>query len=249
CATARTRRRTRPTRSTPCWRWAGSPTRRRRADSGQPAGWCGASRTTASTTRTRPRSAWRTRAARRSPEPRSSSRAIRPHTGPFPSHSDRVRVERLLRILLMLQSRDRVTVGELAGRLGVARRTIQRDLDAMSLAGVPVYSTRGRNGGWSLLPDFRSRWFGLTPAEAMSIFVGTAAQVLSDLGLAATDQAYPKLLTALPQGIRRDADFALQRVLIDRPGWDEEITDGLTWLPVCRQGLWEERLMILRYGR
>src|SRR5690606_20514488 len=86
-------------------------------------------------------------------------------------------------------------------------------------------------------------------AEAMSIFVGTAAQVLSDLGLAATDQAYPKLLTALPQGIRRDADFALQRVLIDRPGWDEEITDDLTWLPVCRQGLWEERLMILRYGR
>lgn len=160
-----------------------------------------------------------------------------------------MRAERLLRILLLLQSRGQLTVRDLAGRLEVSPRTVQRDLEAMSLAGVPVYSNRGRNGGWSLLPDFRTRLFGLTAAEAMSIFVGTTAQVLADLGLGGTDQAYPKLLTALPQGIRQDAGFALQRVLIDRPGWDEEITQDVTWLGICRQALWEERLMIMRYGR
>jgi len=159
-----------------------------------------------------------------------------------------VRAERLLRILLLLQSRGRLTVAELAQRLEVSPRTVQRDLEAMSLAGVPVYPTRGRGGGWSLLPDFRTRLFGLTAAEAMSIFVGTTAQVLTDLGLGETDRAYDKLLTALPSGIRREAGFALQRVLIDRPGWDEEPTDDVSWLAVCRQALWEERLMIMRYG-
>jgi predicted DNA-binding transcriptional regulator YafY len=159
-----------------------------------------------------------------------------------------VRAERLLRILLLLQSRGRLTVAELARRLEVSARTVQRDLEAMSLAGVPVYPTRGRGGGWSLLPDFRTRLFGLTAAEAMSIFVGTTTQVLTDLGLGETDRAYDKLLTALPEGIRREAGFALQRVLIDRPGWDEDLTDAVTWLAVCRQALWEERLMIMKYG-
>jgi predicted DNA-binding transcriptional regulator YafY len=159
-----------------------------------------------------------------------------------------VRAERLLRILLLLQSRGRLTVAELARRLEVSPRTVQRDLEAMSLAGVPVYPTRGRGGGWSLLPDFRTRLFGLTAAEAMSIFVGTTTQVLTDLGLGETDRAYDKLLTALPAGIRREAGFALQRVLIDRPGWDEDLTDDVSWLAVCRQALWEERLMIMRYG-
>lgn len=159
-----------------------------------------------------------------------------------------MRAERLLRILLLLQSRGRLTVAELARRLDVSARTVQRDLEAMSLAGVPVCPTRGRGGGWSLLPDFRTRLFGLTAAEAMSIFVGTTTQVLTDLGLGETDRAYDKLLTALPSGIRREAGFALQRVLIDRPGWDEDLTDDVTWLAVCRQALWEERLMIMRYG-
>jgi predicted DNA-binding transcriptional regulator YafY len=77
-----------------------------------------------------------------------------------------VRSDRLLSILLLLQTRGRQTARELAERLEVSERTIQRDLDALSAAGVPVYSERGRHGGAALLPGFRTDVSGLTPAEA-----------------------------------------------------------------------------------
>src|SRR5262245_9568659 len=133
-----------------------------------------------------------------------------------------MRAERLLRLLLYLQTRGQSTVDRLAQHLDVSPRTVQRDLDALSLAGVPVYSIRGRGGGWSLLPDYRSRLTGLTPSEVMSVFVGATAHVLADLGIdASSDQAMTKLIAALPEGTRRDAEFARQRLLIDHAGWDD----------------------------
>jgi predicted DNA-binding transcriptional regulator YafY len=159
-----------------------------------------------------------------------------------------MRIERLLRILLLLQGQEQLSVRELAGRLGVSARTVQRDLDALSRAGVPVYSTRGRGGGWSLLPDYRTRLSGLTPAEAMTVFVGTTAHVLADLGLdIAADSALAKLISSLPPTARRDAEYARRRVLVDYAGWDGP-GEASPWLAVCRQGLWEERLVLLRYG-
>ena len=89
-----------------------------------------------------------------------------------------MRAERLLRILLLLQAYECLTAGELARRLQVSARTIQRDLDSLSLAGVPVNASRGRGGGWTLARDYRTRLNGLTPAEAMTVFVGTTAHVL-----------------------------------------------------------------------
>ena len=82
-----------------------------------------------------------------------------------------MRSDRLLSILLLLQTRGRQTARELAERLEVSERTIQRDLDALSAAGVPVYSERGRHGGAALLPGFRTDVSGLTPAEARALFV------------------------------------------------------------------------------
>jgi predicted DNA-binding transcriptional regulator YafY len=67
-----------------------------------------------------------------------------------------VRAERLLRILLLLQTYESLTAGELARRLEVSARTIQRDLDSLSLAGVPVYASRGHGGGWTLARDYRT---------------------------------------------------------------------------------------------
>ncbi|MBA2950906.1 HTH domain-containing protein [Streptomyces sp. PSKA28] len=133
-----------------------------------------------------------------------------------------MRAERLLRLLLHLQTRGQSTVDQLAQHLQVSPRTVQRDLDALSLAGVPVYSVRGRGGGWALLPDYRTRLTGLTPSEAMSVFIGATAHVLADLGIdASNDQAMTKLMTVLPEGVRRDAEFARQRLLIDHAGWDD----------------------------
>ncbi len=164
-----------------------------------------------------------------------------------------MRAERLLRLLLQLQTRGRCTVAELAAALDVSHRTVQRDLDALSLAGVPVYATRGRGGGWSLLPDYRSRLTGLTPSEVMSVFVGATAHVLADLGLdASSDQAVLKLIATLPDASRRDAEYARQRLLIDHAGWDDRRGSVTSfrprWLDLCRQALWEERHLSITYA-
>ncbi|HWD83795.1 MAG TPA: HTH domain-containing protein, partial [Kribbella sp.] len=133
-----------------------------------------------------------------------------------------MRAERLLRLLLHLQTRGQTTVDQLSQSLDVSPRTIQRDLEVLSLAGVPVYSIRGRGGGWALLPDYRTRLTGLTPSEVMSVFVGATAHVLADLGLdASSELALTKLIASLPEGTRREAEYARQRLLIDHAGWDD----------------------------
>ncbi|WP_410785118.1 helix-turn-helix transcriptional regulator [Kribbella sp. C-35] len=159
-----------------------------------------------------------------------------------------MRAERLLRLLLHLQTRGQSTVAQLSAALDVSPRTIQRDLDALSLAGVPVYSIRGRAGGWTLLPDYRSRLTGLTPSEVMSVFVGATAHVLADLGLdASSELAVTKLIASLPEGTRREAEYARQRLLIDHAGWDDR-RETPRWLDLCRQALWEERRLEITYG-
>jgi predicted DNA-binding transcriptional regulator YafY len=158
-----------------------------------------------------------------------------------------MRAERLLRLLLHLQTRGRSTVEQLAQHLDVSPRTVQRDLDALSLAGVPVYSVRGRGGGWALLPGYRTRLTGLTPSEVMSVFVGATAHVLADLGIdASSDQAMAKLIAELPESARRDAEFARQRLLIDHSGWDDQ-REAPRWLDLCRQAIWAERRITITY--
>jgi predicted DNA-binding transcriptional regulator YafY len=159
-----------------------------------------------------------------------------------------MRAERLLRLLLHLQTRGQSTVSQLAQALEVSPRTIQRDLDSLSLAGVPVYSIRGRGGGWAMLPDYRSRLTGLTPSEVMSVFVGATAHVLADLGLdASSELAVTKLIASLPEATRREAEYARQRLLIDHAGWDDR-REIPRWLDLCRQALWEERELAIVYG-
>jgi predicted DNA-binding transcriptional regulator YafY len=158
-----------------------------------------------------------------------------------------MRAERLLRLLLRLQTSGRSTVDQLAQYLDVSPRTVQRDLDALSLAGVPVYSVRGRGGGWALLPDYRTRLTGLTPAEVMSVFVGASAHVLADLGMdVSSDLAMTKLIAALPESARRDAEFARQRLLIDHAGWDGQ-QQAPHWLDLCREAIWQERRIAITY--
>ncbi|MEU4194616.1 WYL domain-containing protein [Kribbella sp. NPDC026611] len=159
-----------------------------------------------------------------------------------------MRAERLLRLLLHLQTRGQTTVAQLAEALDISPRTIQRDLEVLSLAGVPIYSIRGRRGGWALLPDYRTRLTGLTPSEVMSVFVGATAHVLADLGLdASSEQAVTKLIAALPEPTRREAEYARQRLLIDHAGWDDR-RETPHWLAVCQQAVWQELQLEIEYG-
>src|SRR6516225_3654325 len=94
-----------------------------------------------------------------------------------------MRADRLLSILLVMQSRKRVTARELAGRLEVSERTILRDMDALSVSGIPVMAERGSKGGWSLLDQYQTKLTGLSPAEIQALFLARPARLLADLGL------------------------------------------------------------------
>ena len=101
-----------------------------------------------------------------------------------------MRADRLLSILLLLQAHGRLSARTLAERLEVSERTVHRDMESLSMAGVPVYAERGRRGGWTLSEAYRTDLTGLTEAELRSVVLATAPGVLADLGLGeAADRA------------------------------------------------------------
>ncbi|MFI7245484.1 helix-turn-helix transcriptional regulator [Streptomyces qinglanensis] len=128
--------------------------------------------------------------------------------------------DRLLAILLLLQTRGRVPAEELAAELEVSARTIYRDIEALSAAGVPVYAERGRHGGITLLPGYRTDVTGLTADEARALFVLAAPGPHSALGLdSALASALRKVMAALPAPHRPAADLTSRRILVDPDRW------------------------------
>ena len=102
-----------------------------------------------------------------------------------------MRADRLVATLLLLQARGRVTAAEVAKELEVSLRTARRDLEALSVAGIPVYSQTGRGGGWSLVGGARTDLSGLTAAEARALFLvaGPSAAVTREAGPATPSPA------------------------------------------------------------
>jgi predicted DNA-binding transcriptional regulator YafY len=127
-----------------------------------------------------------------------------------------VRADRLVAILLMLQARGQVTAAEVAEELEVSERTARRDLEALGMAGVPVYSMRGRNGGWRLAGGGKTDLSGLTEAEARALFlVAGPASATPEVRA-----ALRKLVRALPEPFRAPAEAATAATVIDPGGWD-----------------------------
>ncbi|MGW9429361.1 helix-turn-helix transcriptional regulator [Streptomyces decoyicus] len=131
-----------------------------------------------------------------------------------------MKADRLLSILLLLQTRGRVPAGELAERLEVSTRTVYRDIESLSASGVPVYAERGRHGGIALLPGFRTDVTGLTTDEARALFILAAQGAHAALGLdEALGSALRKVMAALPAPHRPAAELAGSRILVDPDRW------------------------------
>ncbi|MGH3151703.1 MAG: helix-turn-helix transcriptional regulator [Streptosporangiaceae bacterium] len=154
---------------------------------------------------------------------------------------------RLLEMLLLLQARGQVTAAELAQRLEVSPRTVYRDAEALSSAGVPIYAERGRAGGIRLLPGYRTDVTGLTQDEARALFVLTTGGVHEDLGLGtAARSAILKVLRAVPEPFRPAAAATSQRILVDPAGWMRG-GDPVGQLEVLQAAVFTDRRLRLRY--
>jgi predicted DNA-binding transcriptional regulator YafY len=165
----------------------------------------------------------------------------------FSGENKWVRSDRLLSILMLLQSRGRVPANELAERLEVSVRTIYRDVEALSTAGVPVFTERGRHGGIELLPGYRTDMTGLTRDEARALFVLTTQGAHADLGLqAALRSALAKVMTALPEPFRPEATAISQRILVDPAGWMRQ-PEPPPQLAALQNAVFADRRLRLRY--
>jgi predicted DNA-binding transcriptional regulator YafY len=161
-----------------------------------------------------------------------------------------MRADRLLAILLNLQARGRLTAAQLATELEVSERTVHRDMQALSVAGVPVYAERGPRGGWVLHEGYRAGPRGLGADELRALFLATPGTVLGDLGLdRASESALTKLLLAAPDAERASLTHTRQRVLIDVAAWRAPEPEPMPCLGIAQDAIWRERKLQLTYAR
>jgi predicted DNA-binding transcriptional regulator YafY len=160
-----------------------------------------------------------------------------------------MRAARLIKMVLLLQSRPSMTAAELAEELEVSERTITRDALALSEAGVPVYADRGRAGGYRLIGGYRTRLTGLARGEAEALFLSGLPGALRDMGLGdAASAARLKVSAALLPSLRDAPESAARRFLLDAPGWWQE-PETPELLPAIAEAVWDDRTVAARYRR
>ena len=155
---------------------------------------------------------------------------------------------RLLSILMLLQTRGRMSARGLAQVFEVSIRTIHRDIDELSAAGIPVYADRGRNGGFQLMDGYRTKLTGLTRSEAEVMFLAGLPGPVAQLGLSdLLSAARLKLLAALPAAVQPDAERIASRFHLDPVAWFRG-TDPLPSLRTVAEAVWNERWLKVRYS-
>ncbi|MEU0568666.1 YafY family protein [Nonomuraea sp. NPDC005983] len=160
-----------------------------------------------------------------------------------------MRASRLVSILLLLQTRGRMTAQDLAERLEVSVRTIYRDVESLHSAGIPLYGDAGPRGGYQLLDGYRTRLTGLTTDEAESLFLAGLPGPAAELGLGAVvTAAQLKLMAALPVELRDRAGRIQERFHLDAPTWYRD-PEPVTHLPAVADAVWNERPIQVRYRR
>lgn len=165
----------------------------------------------------------------------------------FCCHTRVMRAGRLLSVLMLLQARGRLTAQAIAEEMEVSTRTILRDLDHLSAAGVPVWADRGRNGGFQLRQGWSTRLTGLTEPEAQALFLAGLPGPAAELGLGdAVASARLKVLAALPADWRSDAQRVSSRLHVDPIDWFRAGARS-EHLAAVAEAVWKARRIAMRY--
>jgi predicted DNA-binding transcriptional regulator YafY len=158
-----------------------------------------------------------------------------------------MRADRLLSIIMLLQTRGKMTANALSDELEVSPRTILRDVDALSVAGVPIYAEGGHGGGIALDENYRTTLTGLTEAEVQALFISGNASLLNDIGLGeAAQSTLRKLSAALPESHQPVVEHVRQRIYIDPVWWWHDSQPHLFWEEL-QQAVFEDRCIRVVY--
>lgn len=152
-----------------------------------------------------------------------------------------MRADRLLSILMLLQARGRMTAQQLAREVEVSERTIYRDIDALCMAGVPIYADSGPGGGYALLDSYRTTLTGLNEEEVRALFMLNIPAPLTDLGVSGDlRSALLKLAASLPHARREEEAQVRQRIHLDSEAWFQS-REPLPHLQTIQRAVWEDR--------
>jgi predicted DNA-binding transcriptional regulator YafY len=160
-----------------------------------------------------------------------------------------MRASRLVQLLLLLQTNGKMTASRLAGELEVSVRTIYRDIEALSGAGVPIYAEAGPGGGVRLVDGYRTRLTGLTAEEAEALALSGLPGAASELGLGTVlAAAQLKVDAALPPELRSRAVRMRERFHLDAPGWFAR-EEAVPHLAALSRAVWDEERVEIRYEK
>ncbi|MBT9465293.1 YafY family protein [Hydrogenophaga sp.] len=158
-----------------------------------------------------------------------------------------MKASRLLSILMLLQARGRLTAGALAQAMEVSERTVLRDIDQLSAAGVPLWGERGRHGGFQLREGWSTQLTGMTEPEANALLLAGLPGPATELGLgAAAASARLKMVASLPGEWREQAERVGQRLHIDAVDW-YRTQDAPRFLREAADAVWRARRIDVRY--
>ena len=160
-----------------------------------------------------------------------------------------MRASRLVNLLLLLQSRGGLTAAELARELEVSVRTIHRDVEELSAAGVPIFAERGPLGGIRLVDGYRTRLTGMTADEAEALFLAGLPGPAAQLGLGTVVAAAQlKVMAALPPELRSRASRIVERFHLDAAGWFQA-QEAVPHLATLSAAVWDARAVRILYER
>ncbi|HTJ29453.1 MAG TPA: WYL domain-containing protein [Acidobacteriaceae bacterium] len=159
-----------------------------------------------------------------------------------------MKAERMMCALLLLQTRGQLSSSALSAELEVSERTVHRDMEALSAAGVPVYAMRGAQGGWRLDENWRTEVPGLTEAELRALVMVQPRAAGHPRLAAAAERAYQKLIASLPVTMRQQAAAMRERLHVDPTGW-HMTNEDLSMLPLVQEAVAQDRRLRFTYVR